>query len=176
MQDGNFKWIFAIIEGGIYASIGVVVATLLLPSGSLTGRVDPDFASRWMGNCTGWTKELTLWHLAGDLMQWYAYVVIAIVYARLHPILADIPSSRITVPLVVLIFTFCGGTHLYDAYTYFHPAYVGEAWYKTVAGIIGLTGCVFVAHNLYTAFGVVQRKNERLEKLELEELERGRKV
>ena len=163
----------AIMEGLIWSLIGIGVLWLTLPADYL--EVNPQlgtFVRRWDGTCDGWNKSLALRHVIGDLATWSAYVVIAIVMLRLHPILKRIPSAKITVPLIVLVFSTCGATHLFEAYATFNPIYELTGWFKIFAACIGLAGSVYVAHNLVVAFDVAHKDKARLEELEREELER----
>lgn len=159
----------AIAEGAIASVTGAVLLWLTLPAGTM-GRHEPsasglfrdDFACRWDGGCLGWTREVAVLHLVGDLATWSAYVVIAVVIIKLHPILARVRYSRLTVPLMTLVFVTCGGVHLLDAYATFRPMYVALGWYKNLAGLVGIAGAVLIAHNLVSAFDIVLREQREL--------------
>ena len=157
----------AVLEGIFWSVAGAVVLWLCVPVAPVAGGLFSNaFASRWNGGCNGWTKPLATLHVVGDLLTWTAYVTIAIVVMRLHPILRRVRSAKATVTLIVLVFTSCGATHLIDAYATFNPIYVAFGWFKMIAAVIGLTGACFIAHDLVVAFDKVEVDRRRLAELE----------
>ena len=160
--------LLALAEGIFWSAVGIVVLGFTLPAGPVdSGILQNNFGSRWEGSCTGWTRSLALLHVAGDLFTWTAYVTIAIVIRRLHPVVRLLRKSWITVLLISCVFISCGATHLFDAYATFNPVYVATGWFKVVTAIIGLVGATLIAHDLVTAFDKVKIEQQRL--LELEE-------
>ena len=67
--------------------------------------------------------------------------------------------------MVAFIFG-CGTTHLFNAYTVFHPIYIAEAWFKLVNGLISVGGAVAIAYALVRTFAVVVARRKKLEELE----------
>ena len=162
-----------ILEGIFWATVGIVLLWLTLPSDFLDhvppaqgGLFDNAFARRWDGSCTGWTQSLATFHVIGDLLLWNAYVVISLVMWRLHPIIKRVPTARITVPLICSVFLTCGAVHLFSAYAVFNPIYVFDGVFKTFAGVIGLCAAVYIAHDLVTVFDVIEKEHYRLKILE----------
>ncbi len=164
--------ITVIVEGIFWASIGVGLLCLTLLPGleakpaNLGGVLDNDFARRWDGTCSGWTRPLATFHVVSDLLLWNAYVVIALVMWRLHPIIKRVPTHRMTVSVICIIFLTCGATHLFSAYSVFNPIYVFDGVLKTLAGLIGAFGAVYIAHDLVTVFDVIEEEHCRLKVLE----------
>lgn len=83
--------LYALIEGLVLAALGVAVAFVLLmvagPEDCFAWRPAGDeFARRWGGGCTGWTKPVALLHVVAGLMHWTAYVGTSRVVWRLHPV------------------------------------------------------------------------------------------
>jgi hypothetical protein len=162
-----------IAEGLFWATSGIGLLWLTLPSGFLDakpanpgGLFDNAFARRWDGTCTGWTKELATFHVVSDFLLWNAYVVIALVMWRLHPIIKRVPTARITVPLICSVFLTCGATHLFSAYVVFNPIYVFDGAVKAFAGVIGVLAAVYIAHDLVTVFDRIEVEHSRMKVLE----------
>lgn len=162
----------AAMAAGYGIALGMVlIGVALLPPGSFawdSHDSSTGIARRWGGGCGGWTPTLAVLHLVGDLMQWFGYVVISLSIIRLHPMVAAVRYSSFTVPLIIAVFLFCGGTHLFDAYAMFHSVYWLEGWYKILAGIVALAGSFFIAHNLVSSFARVAEKKRYVEQLERE--------
>lgn len=159
-------------EAIFWAMIGIGALWLTLPSGfdlkptNLGGLFANDFARRWDATCAGWTRPLATFHIISDLLLWNAYVVIALVMWRLHPIIKRVPTHRITVSVICLIFLTCGATHLFSAYAAINPIYVFDGAFKTLAGVIGAFGAVYIAHDLVTVYDVIEDEHYRLKVLE----------
>ena len=175
------KILDTIVIGLAWSAAGVAAAFLTMPSGVFDhfdqaedGLFRTDFARRWGGGCAGWTTSISLMHVIADCLTWSAYVVIAVVIARLHPIMQRLPSSKATVPLIVFIFSTCGAVHLGDAYTTFVPMYVAFGCFKFFAAIIGLVGAFYISHNLVSAFAIVTKEKQRLSELEEQVKRMGR--
>ena len=166
MLTKRILWVIA--ESSIYAWLGIAAAWWSLPAGFLEpgGGGPYSFARRWDGTCGGWDHSLVLLHTVGNVLTFWAYVILCMAVVRLHPIMRRIPSSKITVPAVSLVFLSCGMTHALAAYTNFNPIYVFDGWFRLAAGIIGIAGAVFVCHNLICAFGMVVKDRKRLAELE----------
>ena len=171
----EYTLIKALLEGtawstlgalGLFSTLAFVDRKFACVGQSTGGLFDADFASRWDGTCTGWTHGLCLLHMAGNLLTWWAYVTIAIVIMRLHPILHSVWSAKYTVVLMVSVFVTCGATHLIQAYTTLNPVYRIAGWFNLFAGLVGLTGAVLIAHSLVHAFARVTVERKRLRELE----------
>ena len=164
---------YTVAEGLAWSIAGILalMALLLCDLSTDSGLFRDNFARRADGGCSGWTPDVLALHLIGDLLTWTAYILIAVAMVRLHPIMRRVPSSRITVPLIVLIFSTCGATHLFHAFAAFRPVYVATGTFKLFAGLVGTVGACFIAHNLVTAFALVTLERERLQS-KLAELER----
>lgn len=165
--------ILAIAEGIFWSLLAIGLLWLTLPADFIDrhesnneGFFATNFGRRWDGGCLGWTRSLASLHVVGDILMWSAYVIIAVVVARLHPIITRVRYSSITVPMISLVFVSCGASHLFDAYATFKPIYFAFGSYKILAGCIGIAGAVFIAHNLVTAFDIVHRDMARLKELE----------
>lgn len=160
-----------IAEGIVWAALGIGLLWITLPAGFATpvnygGLLDNDFGRRWDSSCGGWTTDLATFHVASDLLLWNAYVIIALVMWRLHPIIKRVPTHRMTVTVICIIFLTCGATHLFSAYTVFNPIYVFDGAFKTLAGVIGAFGAIYVAHDLVAVFDVIEDEHQRLKVLE----------
>lgn len=158
-------------EAIFWATVGIGLLWLTLPSGPQSpvnhgGLFDNNFARRWDGTCTGWTRDLATFHVVSDLLLWNAYVLIALVMWRLHPIIKRVPTARVTVPLICAVFLTCGATHLFSAYVVFNPIYVFDGAFKVFAGVIGAFGAVYIAHDLVTVFDRIEDERSRLKVLE----------
>ena len=152
----------ALLQGITLSTIGVVVLFALYVTGPWAS---PVYASRWRGDCGGWTKALAVWHVVGELLHWYAYVTIGTVIYRLHPVLKSVPSSVLTIYSMVAFIYGCGLGHLIAAYVIFDPVYQVEALWLSINGVISITASVLVAFSLVTAFAYVAEKRAELEKL-----------
>lgn len=162
-----------ISEGVFWATAAIVLLWLTLPSDIL--RVPPPpmsglfynhFARRWGGGCTGWTNDVAVFSLVNDLLLWNAYVVVALVMWRLHPLIRRAPTMRISLPLICLVFLTCGGTHLFSAYTVLNPVYVFDGVFKTLAGTIGIFCAVYISNDLVAVYDAIERERRRLKFLE----------
>lgn len=162
-----------IAEGIVWATLGIALLRLTLPPDYLVqkpadccGLLSNEFARRWDGTCSGWTQSLATFHVVNDLLLWTAYVIISLVMWRLHPIIKRVPTARITVPLICSVFLTCGAAHLFSAYVVFNPIYVFDGAFKMFAGVIGVFGALYVAHDLVTVFDKIEGEHRRLRVLE----------
>lgn len=163
----------AISEGVAWAMLAVGLLWLTLPSDILSAPPRPmsglfynHFARRWGGGCTGWTNDVAVFSLVNDLLLWNAYVVVALVMWRLHPLIRRAPTMRISLPLICLVFLTCGGTHLVSAYTVLNPVYVFDGVFKTFAGAIGIFCAVYISNDLVAVYDNIERERRRLKFLE----------
>ena len=97
----NWRIVGALVLGTACGLAGMALAAWALPTGVLDdyprrsrGLLQNDFARRWDGTCAGWTRPLVILHVSADCLTWIAYVTIAMVIGRLHPIMDRLPSSR----------------------------------------------------------------------------------
>lgn len=132
------------------ASIACILLALLL-CGIGWMWDDSTYASRWHGECTGWTESVTLLHTVSDGLTAWTYFALAIALARLHPVLKFVRSSFVTLCLIAAVFASCGLVHGLAVFTNFEPFYLQSGMIKLVAAVIGVFGFVFVAHNLIVA-------------------------
>lgn len=167
------RTIKAIAEGVCWATLAVGLLWLSLPSAVLSmppqttgGLFYNNFARRWGGACGGWTNDVVIFNLVSDLLLWHAYLVIALVMWRLHPIIRRAPTMRISLPLICIVFATCGATHLFSAYTAFNPIYVFDGAFKAFAGIIGIFCAVYISHDLVTVYDKIDVERSRLKFLE----------
>lgn len=169
----------ALFEGTAYAVIGLLIVLVMAANGwpsADNGILSSQFASRWDGSCTGWTR-LDAWaFLIGSGLHWWAYCTIAFVFWRLHPALKTVPYSTTTLSLVGCFILGCGITHLVAVYTLIHPVYRLEMAWLIVNGIVSDVATVFVAFSLTRAFEVVHARRKKIEEnmAELEQLRNKR--
>lgn len=163
----------AISEGVFWAALAVVLLWMTLPSDILRAPPQPmsglfynHFARRWGGGCTGWTNDVAVFSLVNDLLLWHAYVVVALVMWRLHPLIRRAPTMRVSLPLICLVFLTCGGTHLFSAYTVLNPIYVFDGVFKTLAGTIGIFCAVYISNDLVAVYDKIEEERRRLKFLE----------
>ena len=156
----------AVIQGTIWSLAGAlflfaIPVNVVMPTpGGFWGKLfTADFASRWDGGCSGWTQDVAVVHIVGNLLLWWAYVTIATAMSRLHPILVNVSYSGYTLLLICAIFISCGATHLFDAWAFFHPLYRATGLFLILSGVIGLVGAMLVAHSLDAAFAIVRSKD-----------------
>ncbi|MCA8986282.1 MAG: hypothetical protein KDA78_01485, partial [Planctomycetaceae bacterium] len=154
-------------------ALGVLLFWWTLPADYLQARppnygglLHNGFARRWDGTCSGWTSSLAGFHAMSDVLLWMAYVNIAVVMWRLHPILRRLPTTRITVPLISCVFLSCALTHLLSAYVVFNPIYLFDAVLKNLSGLIGVVGAIYIAHDLVSVFGLIEAEQNRLKTIE----------
>jgi hypothetical protein len=126
-----------------------------------------NFASQWLGLCTGWTKPLAFLYVAGSWLTWTAYVLIGYVVFRLHPISSRVRLARVMVPVVSAILVSCGSVHLVEAYAIFNPIFIALGTLKLVVAAVSLLGTVLVAQALVAVFDVAIAERRRLAELEL---------
>lgn len=128
------------------------------------------FARRWPGECTcaGWDIPLALGHVVADLGQWWAYVVIAVVVHRLHPVPSSIKTARASVFFTSAFFVMCGFGHGFQAYTVFDPAYDLELAVDIVTLGFAAPGCLLIASSLVTAFHESEKRRRELARLKSE--------
>ena len=88
-----------------------------------------DFACRWTGECTGWTKTLVIRNTLGNLEYWWAYTAISTAILLFHPVVEGVRESRRTILMTWAFILTCGGAHLLFAYSNFNPLYVVETGY-----------------------------------------------
>lgn len=156
-----------IAEGAFYAtSVVVALFVYLLLSGKFADDyMHETYVRRWNGGCGGWTNGTVLLWVQGELEWWYAYVTIAVVLARLHPIMTRVPQSKPAIVLACIFFVMCGGAHLLNAYAAFHPIYDTIIFYIQIGGKVSLAGAFFIAYALVKAFAVVIAERKELEQL-----------
>ncbi len=163
----------ALGEGTAWSTAGLLVACCLLLTATGTdpdssGLLGTDFAARWTGPCTGWTKPLATVHVLGDLLHWWSHCSIAFVFWRLHPPLHTVPRGRITLVLVGWFFMGCGVGHLLSTLTVFSPMYRLEGAWLVANGVVSAIATVAVASALSAATEHVRRKREEIERLRTE--------
>ena len=170
------SFIGVLIEGTAYAICGLLIVLVLAGEGwpcADAGLFSSQFASRWDGSCTGWTRFDAWVFLIGSCLHWWAYCTIAFVFWRLHPAMRTVPYSTITISLVGCFILGCGITHLIAVYTLIHPVYRLEMAWLIVNGVVSDVATVFVAFSLTRAFEVVHAKRQQIEE-NLRELEQLR--
>jgi hypothetical protein len=161
-----------ILEGCFYATLIAAVFYIALPyevydqvwRGTQTeGLFRDTFARRYNGGCSGWTYELTLASTVTEVVSWYAYMIIAFVLIRLHPIHVKMRGSKFTVLMIFWLFILCGMTHLLTAYTNLHPTYNLLIFIKAVNAAVSLAAGMRIAWALIHAFKIIGRSRERAE-------------
>lgn len=156
----------AITEATVVAFGVALLLFSTLPINVLTVNPSHDFVRRWDGCCTGWTRQLALFHMVPELVTWWAYINISFVIARLHPVLKSVPSSRYSLPMTVAFFPLCGGTHLLNAYAFLNPVYRPIGWFLWLTSVVSLAGSVLIAFSLVAAFSVVAANRKRAAEIE----------
>lgn len=106
--------------------------------GDLFTRIfDSSFASRWSGECSGWSKELIWLHVIADLGIWVAYMVIPMMLIRIAKTRKDVPFNFFFFMFAMFIVG-CGLTHLMGAIVPFLPVYYLDFWVKFVTALVSL--------------------------------------
>lgn len=151
----TFKTVF---QGFIIATIGVLIAYLLLPDNSFDVRnYCGGFARKWDGSCMGWTTSLATSFIIGSLLHWYAYTIISIMVWTRHPITRNNKYSAPTVILTGFFIFGCGVTHLLAAYTVLNPLYNAETYYLIFNGATSLLASFFVVYGLIRSSEVAKQ-------------------
>lgn len=136
---------------------------------------DSDFASRWTGQCTGWTQQLAAAHVIADIFIWLAYMTIPIALVRIARLRRDIPFNSFFFLFAVFIVG-CGLTHLAGAITTFAPYYYVDFWVKAVTAVasVGTAWMFWMAFprivslpNPFTTLKMVEDMNKELENFAL---------
>lgn len=152
------KIVVVALEATLYFLVGIFLCLLHYV---LSGQ-NEDFATRWSGACTGWTKGLAAKSVAGNLLLWWAYSAISVTILRLHPVVDKIPESRWTIRITGAFIIACGGTHLLEAYSTFNPVYVFSTNFLLVTAAISDVAIFFVAAGLIRVFARVTKARARL--------------
>ena len=158
----------AVAEGITWSTLGLIVALafVYLDFKSSAFLLDSDFARRVDGTCSGWTPFLAKVHIVGEILHWYAYCSIAIVFWRLHPPMKNVPFSAITTALVGWIFIGCGVTHMFSAVTSYWPIYRASGAWLVMNGLWSLAASIFVAYSLTKAFEFVKMHRMAIDQLQ----------
>lgn len=131
---------------------------------------DQSFASRWTGNCSGWTKELAIVHVISDILIWIAYMTIPMLLVRLARNRKDLPFSVLFFLFAMFIIG-CGFTHLMGAITTFYPYYYMDFWVKAITAAVSvMTAWVLwrmyprmvSMPNPFTALSIIEKTNKEL--------------
>jgi len=146
-------------EATLYFLLGIGLCALHF---AVFGRTT-EFAARWDGGCTGWTRWLAVENLVGALMTWWAYCAIGIGVGRLHPVVDWVPESRLTVRLTCAFILLCGLTHLFGAYTNLNPVYAFATHFQSFAATVSDVASVFVLAGLIRVFTQVSAARARAE-------------
>lgn len=133
-----------------------------MPKDFLTVNPIPEFARRWDGTCTGWTKDLATFHIAGDLILWHAYCWIPLSLLRLHPMPKSMLWGWVTLWLMALFIVGCGSVHLFDAYTVFVPVYWWSGAWKMYVGLFSELAAVFVSYSLVMATKLMAEREKAM--------------
>ena len=182
------KVILTSFYGTLLALVGVVIAYIMLPSGVFDVPVaegvetctsiasgelschaepgstylDTGYARRWDGACTGWDKGLAMKFIIGDLMHWWAYVLISFMIITRHPIKKDIKGHAFTMWLTAAFIAGCGLTHLVSAYTVLNPVYKVQGWVNIVNGSVSVVAMFTVVYGLVKARSITDKQNTEL--------------
>ena len=151
----------------VIAAIGVIVMYLLLPENVFDENccAHTGFARRWDGTCGGWTRDLAMLHITGDLFHWHSYVTASMVILQHHPIMSRVKYSGAAVYTMVAFIFGCGLTHLFEAYATFHPVYYFTGWFKLFNGVVSEFGQYFIAYSLVIAFERVAEYRKKLDSI-----------
>lgn len=102
---------------------------------------DYSFSSRWTGECSGWSKELVIYHIVADLAIFIAYMSIPALLLFIMYKRKDIPFNLVFLLFAIFIIG-CGLTHLMGAITPIVPLYYLDWWVKFLTAIVSLlTAC-----------------------------------
>lgn len=168
--------------GFMIANLGVVVAWLLLPKDAFdkvppvveAGFLRNNFARRWGGGCNGWTTDVAIWHLAGQLATWYAYSIASFAILIGHPMSIKNKVLAAAITLTGLFIFTCGLTHLVSAYAMFNPVYVIDGASISLNGAVSLPGAVLICYALEKSRRIAASRARRLEELERDAMKRRR--
>ncbi len=136
----------------------------------ITKFFDQSFASRWSGNCGGWTKSLVITHVIADLLIWASYMTIPVLLIRLSIKRNDLPFNIFFILFAIFIVG-CGFTHLVGAVTAFYPYYYIDFWVKSVTAFASIWTAILLYKmypqmvsipNPFTALGTIEKKNKEL--------------
>lgn len=132
-----------------------------------------EFASRWTGACTGWTKMLAIAHICADFLIWIAYTIIPIVLFLVAKNHKDLPFNFFFW-LFASFIVLCGMTHLMAVYTTFNPYYYMDFWIKIFTAIVSLVtaGVLYKNYknminmpNPFKAMAIIKQSKNDLQKV-----------
>lgn len=168
--DIRVKFFSTILRSLIITILGIIIAYLLLQENvfEVSGSCHNNgFARRWDGTCDGWTKELAIKVIRGNLLHWWAYTTIAMTIWLNHPILKGSITSFLTVYMSGAFVFGCGITHLMEAYTVLNPLYWVQAWLLEVNGWISVISMFYVVYGLLRVTIIANKRREQLSKLKV---------
>lgn len=108
----------------------------MYPTDLITKFFDNSFASRWSGNCGGWTWQFAMYHIVADLLIFIAYMAIPILLLKIVRERKDIPFGFFFIFSTFIVG--CGLTHLTGALINVWPYYYIEFWAKAVTAVASL--------------------------------------
>jgi PAS domain S-box-containing protein len=139
----------------------------------ITELFNHNFASRWGGDCNGWTRELAVAHIIADMLIWLSYMAIPLLLIRIMRSRRDIPFNTFFLLFAVFIVG-CGFTHFMGAITAVFPYYYFDFWIKagTAIASIGTAWVLWRAFpqiitfpNPTTSLETAEKANKKLQDL-----------
>lgn len=128
------------------------------------------FASRWSGDCYGWSFSLNILFMVSDFLVFTSYILVGMVLIRFHPTFTSIKYSKTAINLAILIFWTCGYDHLLSAFCHLKPYYWDLGYFKVVEATVGLLGAFYIAFALADRYFKIRKelldKSSKLHKLE----------
>lgn len=114
----------AVFIGLLHSLIAIFILMIFLPMDWISHNPYPDFARRWDGGCTGWSRNLAIWDIGENILLWITYCIMGNVLYRLHPLprLGD-HNTALTLFMICSFIIGCGFKHLLDAFTIIYPNY-----------------------------------------------------
>lgn len=152
---------------------GILIAYLILPDPALAPDIQDmcgkeslvnGFARRWDGSCGGWTRQLAIQHIAGDLLHWISYATVSVLIFALHPVSKRRKWSKPTVYLTSSFVFLCGFLHLVDAYSVIYPEYILLGNLKLLNGIISFVSSILIAYGLTSITIQLRREKQQLKR------------
>lgn len=159
----NYSRVYWCLAKGISQSviIGVIAAVLFF----FVTPADTRYAIRWSGTCAGWDTATCVLHIIPSVIHWIFYCCISSAMREFYPLKGTVRSTQATSLFVSLIFFFCGMTHLLEALSIFHSAYIHTGIFLAISSVIAIFGAVFLAYDFALIEQILENDRKNLTKL-----------
>ena len=150
----NENKILGVFLYGICASI--IFACLLASWFFYLTPDDPGYARRWDGTCGGWNQGVCMEFVISESIIYVSYIMIGTAIWAFYPLKERYRYNHLAGLAVSLIFISCGGTHLLNAYSIFHPAYDHMAIFNIITACISAVGACLAVYDLAYIRSILQ--------------------